>query len=93
MQETQSLLRQERLKEKLGKQDFHYYMEMFLKPLLKNKQNQHLTKLESEKQIEALRDSTQTATKAIQDHTRAIRESSNTLNKNFQKSITEGIEE
>ena len=51
----------------------------------------------SEKQIQALRDSThtksQTTVQAIHDQTRAIRESSNALNKKLQKSIKEGIQE
>ena len=46
------------------------------------KKSQNQTKLESEKQLQALRDSTQTTTQAI-------RESSNALNKNLQKSIKE----
>ena len=50
--------------------------------LLKIKKSQNQTKLESEKQLQALRDSTQTTTQAI-------RESSNVLNKNLQKSIKE----
>ena len=32
LQETKSLLRQERFKEKLGKQDFHYDMEEVFEP-------------------------------------------------------------
>ena len=51
-----------------------------LRKIRKKSQNQ--TKLESEKQIQALRDSTQTTTQAI-------RESSNALKKNLQKSIKE----
>ena len=47
-----------------------------------SKKSQNQTKLESEKQLQALRDSTQTTTQAI-------RESSNALNKNLQKSIKE----
>ena len=43
----------------------------------------------SEKQIQALRDSSQTAVQAIENQTQAIRESSNTLDKNLQKSIEE----
>ena len=87
MIETKSLLRQERLKKKLGKQDFHYDMEGVCEPVTENqKQNQNETKLESEKQIQALHDSTQTTTQAI-------RESSNAWNKNLQKSvIKEGIQ-
>ena len=51
----------------------------------------------SEKQIQALHDSTraasQTTVQAIKNQTQAIRESSNALNKNLQKSIKEGIQE
>ena len=51
----------------------------------------------SEKQIQALHDSTraasQTTVQAIKNQTQAIRESSNALKKNLQKSIKEGIQE
>ena len=94
MQETKSSSKAERLKEKLGKQDFHYDMEEVFEPVTENqKKSQNQTKLESEKQIQALRDSTQTTTQAIQDQTRAIQESSNTLNKKLHKSVKEGIQE
>ena len=94
LQETKSSLKAERLKEKLGKQDFHYDMEEVFEPVTENqKKSQNKTKLESEKQIQALRDSTQTTTQAIQDQTRAIQESSNTLNKKLQKSVKQGIQE
>ena len=83
LQESKSLLKAERLKEKLGKQDFHYDMEEVFEPVTENqKKSQNQTKLESEKQLQALRDSTQTTTQAI-------REWSNALNKNLQKSIEE----
>ena len=90
LQETKSLLHKERLKEKLGKQDFHYDMKEVFERVTEN-QKQNISKQQelSEKQIQALRDSTQTTTQAIQDQTRAIRESSNTM----QKSIKEGIQE
>ena len=78
-----SLIKAERLKKKLGKQDFHYDMEEVFEPVTENqKKSQNQTKLKSEKQIQALRDSTRTTTQAI-------RESSNALNKNLQKSIKE----
>ena len=94
MQETKSSLKAERLKEKLGKQDFHYDMEEVFEPVTENqKKTQNQTKLESEKQIQALRDSTQTTTQTIQDQTRAIQESSNTPNKKIHKSVKEGIQE
>ena len=89
-QETKSSLKPERLKEKLGKQDFHYDMEDVFEPVTEN-QKQNISKQQelSEKQIQVLRDSTQTTTQAIQDQTRAIRESSDTM----QKSIKEEIQE
>ena len=83
IQESKSLLHKERLKEKLGKQEFHYDMAEIFEPVTENqKKSQNQTKLESEKQLQALRDSTQTTTQAI-------RESNNALNKNLQKSIKE----
>ena len=83
MQETKSSLKAERLKQLLGKQDFHYDMEEVFEPVTENqKKSQNQIKLESEKQLQALRDSIQTTTQAI-------RESSNALNKNLQKSIKE----
>ena len=90
LQETKSLLHKQRLKEKRGKQDFHYDMEEVFEPVTEN-QKQKISKQQepSEKQIQALRVSTQTTTQAIQDQTRAIRESSNTM----QKSIKEGIQD
>ena len=91
LQETKSLLHKERLKEKLGKQDFHYDMEELFEPVTFK---QHEL---SEKQIQALRDSTraasQTTVQAIENQTQAIRESSNALNNNLQKSIKEGTQE
>ena len=94
LQETKSFLKAERLKEKLGKQDFHYDMEEVFEPVTENqKQNISKQQQQSEKQIQALRDSTQTTTQAIQDQTRAIQESSNTLNKKIHESVKEGIQE
>ena len=73
LQESKSLIKAERLKQLLGKQDFQYDMEEVFEPVTENqKKSQNQTKLESEKQIQALRDSTQTTTQAIQDQTRAI---------------------
>ena len=87
MTETKCLLRNERLKEKLGNQDFHYDKKEVFEPVTFTQQEF------SEKQIQALHDSTRTAPQttrhAIENQTRAIRESSN----NLQKSIKEGIQE
>ena len=66
MQKSKSLLKAERLKEKLGKQDFHYDMEEVFEPVTENqKKSQNQTKLESEKQVQVLSDSTQTTTQGI----------------------------
>ena len=93
LQESKSLLKAGRLKEKLGYQDLHYDMEEIFEPVTENqKQSQNQTKLEPEKQLQALRDCSQTTTlaigqqtqvfvQAIQDQTRAIQESSNALDK------------
>ena len=86
LQETKSSSKAERLKEKLGKQDFHYDMEEVFEPVTEKQSKQQEL---SEKQIQVLRDSTQTTTQAIQDQTRAIQESSNTLNKKLHKSVKE----
>ena len=98
LQETKSLVRKERLKEKLGKQDFHYDLEEVFEPVTtKQVEATENQKQLSEKQIQALHDSTraasQTTVKAIKNQTQAIRESSNALNKKLQKSIKEGIQE
>ena len=90
LQETKSLIFKERLKEKLGKQDFHYDLEEVFEPVTTKQVEAN------EKQIQALHDSTHIASQtvqAIKNQTQAIRESSNALNKNLQKSIKEGIQE
>ena len=85
LQETKSLLHKERIKVKLGKQDFHYDMEEDFEPVTFKQQGL------SEKQLQALRDSTraasQTTVQAIENQTQAIRESSNALNKNVQNPL------
>ena len=86
LQESKSLIKAERLKQLLGKQDFHYDMEEVFEPVTEKQSKQQEL---SEKQIQVLRDSTQTTTQAIQDQTRAIQESSNTLNKKLHKSVKE----
>ena len=97
LQETKSLIFKERLKEKLGKQDFHYDLEEVFEPVTtKQVESNENQKQLSEKQIQALHDSTRIASQtvqAIKNQTQAIRESSNALNKNLQKSIKEGIQE
>ena len=75
MQETKFLLREERLEEKLGKQDSHYDMEEVFVPI-------------TAKQVEATENQKQLSEKQVrvdfsQTTTQAIRESSNALNKNF----------
>ena len=90
LQESKSLIKAKRLKENLGKEDFYYDMEEVFEPVTaKQAEATKNQKLLSEKQLQALRDSSQTAVQAIENQTKAIRESSNTLNKNLQKSIRE----
>ena len=105
MQETKTLLRKERLKEKPGKQDFHYDLEKIFEPVTaKQAEGTENQKQLSEKQLQAisqqtqgfvqtLRDSSQTAKQAIENQTRAIQESSDFLDKNLQKSIRERIQD
>ena len=89
MKASKSLLKAERLKQKLGKQNLHYDVEENFEPVTESqRQSQNQTKLESEKQIQA-RDSSQTTVQATQDQTRAIRKSSNALINNLQKSVNE----
>ena len=101
LQQTRSLMKAERIKQLLGKQDFHYDMEEVFEPVtvmqLEATKNQ---KQVSEKQIQsinqqtqAVRDSSQTTVQAIENQTQAIRESSKAMNKNLQKSIEKGIQE
>ena len=59
-------------------------MEEVFEPVTENQTKQQQ---QSEKQIQALRDSTQTATQAIENQTRITEHSSDILNKNLQKSI------
>ena len=94
LNERKDLLKENRMKEKLGKQDFHYDMEKVFKPVTEN-QNQNQIKQEelSEKQIQAIKDSDKATTQAIENQTKAIQESSNAFNKNLQKSIEKGIQE
>ena len=58
LQETKSLLHKERLKEKLGKQDFHYDMEEVFEPVTTTQVEATEKQIQaSEKQLQALRDS------------------------------------
>ena len=65
LQESKSLLKAERLKEKLGKQDFHYDMEEVFEPV-------------TAKQVEATENQKQLSEKEIQSinqQTQAVRDS------------------
>ena len=100
LQET-FFLKADTLTDKLRKQDFHYNLEEDFKPIIENqKQNQIHYQQQADKQIQALRDSSQNTTKAIENQTRsienltkAIRNRSDILSKNLQKSFKEGIQE
>ena len=85
MQETKSLINAERLKEKLGKQDFHYDMKEVFEPV--TVKQAEATK--NQKQLQEI--GQQTAT--IENQTRAIQQSSDILNKSLQKSIKQGIQD
>ena len=68
LQETKSLLHKERLKEKLGKQDFHYEMEEVFEPVTtkqeeatENQKQLSENQIQaSERQLQALHDSSLT---------------------------------
>ena len=81
MQQTQSFLKAGKLKEEI------------FEPTTENqKQNQAEEQKLSEKQIQALRDSTQFPTQAIENQTRAIQQSSDILIEILQKSNKDGIQ-
>ena len=73
LQETKSLLHKERLKEKLGKQDFHYDMEEVFEPVTTKQVESN------EKQQKAIDKQTQGVTQAIENQKRAIEHNNNTL--------------
>ena len=83
LQETKSLVRKERLKEKLGKQDFHYDLGEVFEPVTTKQVESN------EKQLQAIDKQTQGVTQAIENQTRAIEHNNNTL----QNSIKEGIKQ
>ena len=83
LKETKSLIKAERLKEKLGKQDFHYDMEEVFEPVTENQKQQ----------IQTNENNINQQTQAINDQTKAVKDSSDILNKSLQKSIQQGIEE
>ena len=83
LQETKSLVHKERLKEKLGKQDFHYDLEEVFEPVTTKQVESN------EKQLQAIDKQTQGVTQAIENQTRAIEQNNNAL----QNSIKEGIKQ
>ena len=83
LQETKSSVPKERLKEKLGKQDFHYDLEEVFEPVTTKQVESN------EKQLQAIDKQTQGVTQAIENQTRAIEHNNNTL----QNSIKEGIKQ
>ena len=87
IQETKSLLHKERLKEKLGKQDFHYDLEEVFQPVTTKQVESN------EKQLQAIDKQPQGVTQAIGNQTRAIEHNNNTLHVAMQNSIKEGIKQ
>ena len=94
LQSSKSALKAERLKQSLGKQDFHYDMEKVFEPVTENQIKNINNQAElSEKQIQALQDSNEKHTQAIEKQTKAIQESSDIVNKNLHHSIQQGIKD
>ena len=87
LQETKSSVRKERLKEKLGKQDFHYDLEEVFEPVTTKQVESN------EKQLQAIDKQTQGVTQAIENQTRAIEHNNNTLREALQNSFKEGIKQ
>ena len=87
LQETKSSVRKERLKEKLGKQDFHYDLEEVFEPVTTKQVESN------EKSIQAIDKQTQGVTQAIENQTRAIEHNNNTLHVAMQNSFKEGIKQ
>ena len=87
LQETKSLLRKERLKEKLGKQDIHYDLEEVFEPVTTKQVESN------KKQLQAIDKQTQGVTQGIENQTRAIEQNNNTLHVAMQNSIKEGIKQ
>ena len=75
LQETKSLLHKERIKEKLGKQDFHYDMEEVFEPVTENQQQV------SERQLQAIGQQTQ----AIDQQTQAIGQQAQVIDQQSQE--------
>ena len=78
LRETKLLLKQERLKEKLGKQDFHYDMEQVFEPVTNNQK----------KELKAINEAAEEQRLALSESVKAIREA-NTSNIEQYKYITE----
>ena len=78
LKETQLLLKQERLKEKLGKQDFHYDIEEVFEPVTNNQK----------KELKAINEAAEEQRLALTESVKAIREA-NTSNIEQYKYITE----
>ena len=81
LQKTKSLVHKEKLKEKLGKQDFHYDLEEVFEPVTTKQVESN------EKQLQAIDKQTQGVTQAIENQTRAIEHNNNTLQNSFKEGI------
>ena len=94
MPETKPSLRKERLKEKLGKQDFHYDMEEVFEPVTARQAEATAKQIEAaEAATENQKQLSEKQIQAFHDSSFAIQESSNTLQDNLQKSIKQGIQD
>ena len=81
------------MKEKLGKQDFHYDIEEIFEPVTENqKQCPKQIQQQAENQIQSIDQQTRPLRDFSQTITKTIQESTKTLNENIQKPVKEGIE-
>ena len=77
----------------MGSKIFILILKKIFNPLLKTRNNQIKQQQLSEKQVQALHDSSQTTTQAMENQAKTIQEFSNAFNKNLQKSGIDGIQE
>ena len=90
IQETKPLLRKERIKEKLGKQNFHYDMEEVFEPVTENQQQV------SERQLQAIGQQTQALdqqTQAISQQTQVIDQQAQEVSQAVSRAVSQAITE
>ena len=101
LQETKSLLHKERIKEKLGKQDFHYDLEEVFEPVTENQQQVSERQLQAigqqtqaiDQQTQAIGQQTQVIDQQAQEVSQAVSQAITEQGKNQTRVIEEGIRE